>query len=282
MNARSLIFLAGATAVAAGCAASMSGPRTDLQANLRETATAMIVGTSSGRSVLATADIENVGGSQQSITWGVDCGGAGALTLNVYRLNGDTRTLVWTSAALARELGCPTRLVQLSLEPGEHAQPEFAIPVSSILGDSLPAGNYTASVIARTTPALDAEVPAGTLVLSNALVAPPGTDLDGTWTGSAKGLSLSLTLKWTADSVSGTGTYTAADTNSFGCGGGTLRGSGTLKYAAHRTQDEFQGSMLVSGGWSPPFGGILVDQRTIAGSFMSIDRGPCYVTLKRQ
>jgi len=278
MNARHLILLAGV----AGCAASMSGPRTDVQSTFRETAAATIVGTSSGRSVQATADIENVGGSQQSIAWGVDCGGSGALTLNVYRFNGDTRTLVWTSAALKRVLGCPTRLVQLSLEPGEHAQPQFAIAVSSILGDSLPAGTYALGVIARTTPALDAEVPAGTLSLTDTLVVPPGTDLDGTWTGSAKGLSFSLTLKWTADSVSGTGSYTAADTNSFGCGGGTLRGSGTLKYVAQRTQDRFQGAMLVSGGWSPPFGGVLLDQRTIAGSFMSIDAGACYLTLTRQ
>ena len=278
MKTRSLILLAGVI----GCSASMSAPSTDAQANFRETAAAMIVGTSAGRSMQATADIENVAGSPQSIAWGIDCGGAGALTLNVYRVSGDTRTLVWTSAAVPRVLGCPTRLVQFFLQPGEHAQPQFTISVTSILGDSLPAGAYMFGVIARTTPALDVEVPAGTLNLSNALVAPPGTDLDGVWAGSAKGLSVSLALKWTADSVTGTGTYTAADTNSLGCGGGSLRGSGTIKYVGHRTQDQFQGALQFSGDWFPPFGGILVDQRTIAGSFMSIDAGPCYLTLRRQ
>ena len=277
MKTRPLILLA----CAVGCAGAVSGPRTDAQNVFQETASATIVGSGSGRAILATADIENVGGSRQSISWGVDCGGSGALTLNVYRVTGDTRTLVWTSAAVRRVLGCPTRLVQLALDPGAHAQPQFTVAVSSILGDSLPAGAYALGVIAHTSPALDAEVPAGTVTLSNAVVAPPGTDLDGTWTGSASGLSLSLTLKWTADSVTGTGTYTAADTNSFGCGGGSLRGSGTIKYVAHRDQDQFQGALQFSGDWFPPFAGILVDQRTIAGWFMSVDAGSCYLTLTR-
>ena len=278
MNARTFLALIGAV----GCAGSLSGPRTDLQATFRETASATIVGTSAGRAVQAVADVENVSGSQQSISWGVDCGGTGAVTLNVYRVSGDTRTLVWTSAALPRLLGCPTHLVQLTLDPGQHAEPQFTIAVASILGDSLPSGTYTLGVIAHTTPALDTEVPAGTLSLSNALVAPPGTDLNGTWTASAHGLSISLVLESTVDSVTGTGTYTASDTNSFGCGGGTLRGTGSIKYAAHRNQDQFQGGMQFSGDWSPPFGGIFVDQRTIAGSFMSIDVGPCYLTLRRE
>jgi len=278
MNARSLIILAGLVA----CSASVSDPRTDLTGNFRETGSATIVGTSAGRLVQATADLQNVSGSAQSISWGVDCGGGGALTLNVYRVNGDARTLVWTSSALPRLLGCPTRLVQFSVEPGEHAEPQFTITVSAILGDSLPSGTYTLGVIAHTTPALNGEVPAGTLTLSNASVSTPSTDLNGTWTGASRGLSISLALEWTADSVFGTGTYVAADTNSFGCGGGTLRGSGTINYAAHRSQDQFQGGMLLSGGWSPPFGGILVDQRTIAASFMSIDAGPCYLSLRRQ
>ena len=266
---------------AAACAGAVSGPRTDAQNVFHETAAATLVGSSTGRAVLATVDIENVGGSQQSISWGVDCGGSGALTLNVYRINGDARTLVWSSAAVPRMLGCPTRLVQLSLDPGAHAQPQFTVAVSSILGDSLPAGTYAFGVIAHTMPALDSEVAAGTLDLSTALVAPPGTDLDGTWSGSAKGLAVSLTLKWTADSVTGTGTYTAADTNSFGCGGGSLRGSGTVTYTAQRNQDQFQGALRFSGDWFPPFAGMLIDQRTISGWFMSVDAGACYLTLVR-
>jgi len=277
MNARSLILLGSAL----GCSASVSDPRTVLDANFHEAATAVLVGTSAGAVVQATADIQNVGGSEQSISWGVDCGGSGALTLNVYRVTGDTRALVWTSAALPRLLGCPTRLVQLSLAPGAHAEPQFAIAVGSILGDSLPAGAYTLTVIAHTTPALDAEVSAGSLTLSDAAAVPLGTNLDGTWTGTSRGFSIALTLHWSADSVTGFGTYAAADTNSLGCGGGTLRGTGTITFAGRRSQDHFQGAMQFSGGWSPPYGGTLIDERTIGGSFMSIDAGPCYFTLAR-
>lgn len=277
MTVRSLILLAGA----AGCSAAASAPTSD-NSNLRETATASIIGTPAGAALQAVADIENVGGSRQSVIWGADCAGNGTLTLNVYRVSGSARTLVWTSAAVARLLGCPTRVYQDSLDPGQHAQLVFTMPVADILGDSIAAGAYTIGVVAHTTPALDAEVPAGTLDLSSAVVDPPGAELDGTWTGAAHGLSILLGLQWTADSVTGTGTYAAADSNSFGCGGGTLRGTGTIKYAAARSHGSFIGGMQFSANWYPPFGGTLVDAHTIGGWFMSIDRGPCYLTLNKQ
>src|ERR1044071_6992055 len=107
MSTRTLVLLISA----AGCAGAVAGPRPDAQNNFHESASAALVGSSAGRAVLAVADIENVGGSEQALSWGVDCGGSGALTLNVYRVNGDTKTLVWTSAAVPRLLGCPTRLV---------------------------------------------------------------------------------------------------------------------------------------------------------------------------
>lgn len=277
MNVRPLILMAGVV----GCSASLSGPRTGVQSSLRETATASITGSPSGPAVHVVADIQNVGGSTQSLVWGADCAGNGSLTLNVYRASGASRTLVWTSGALPRLLGCPTRVFEVSLEPGQHAQPEFTIAVAAILGDSIPAGSYTLGVVAHTTPSLDAEVPAGTMNLSTAVVDPPAAELDGTWTGGAHGLSISLALHWTADSVTGTGTYAAADTNSFGCGGGSFRGAGTIDFAAGRSHGSLAGGMQFSAGWDPPFGGILLDDHTIGGWFMSVDRGPCYLTLTR-
>ena len=269
----------------AGCSASLSGPRSDLSGNLRETASATIVASGSesgGRAVLTVIDLENVGGSTETVTWGLDCSGAGAVNLRVYRSTGGSQVLAWSSTALPRVLGCPTQLIKRTIDPAGHVQLQFTVPVESILGDSLPAGTYVLTATALTSPELPGEVPAGTLTLAKGIVAPPGTDLDGTWTGAANGLSLSLTLHWTADSVTGTGTYSASSSNTFGCGGGTLRGTGTVSYAAARKQDQFQGGIKFSSDWYPPFGGVLVDQRTIAGAFMSVDRGPCYLTLTRQ
>ncbi|HET7372814.1 MAG TPA: hypothetical protein VFJ20_05490 [Gemmatimonadaceae bacterium] len=281
MRTQSAILLFGL----AGCSASLSGPRSDLSGNLRETASATIIASGSesgGRAVLTVIDLENVGGSTETVTWGVDCSGAGAVNLRVYRSAGGSQGLVWSSTALPRVLGCPTQLIKRTIDTAGHVQLQFTVPVETILGDSLPAGAYVLTATALTSPELPGEVPAGTLTLAKGIVAPPGTDLDGTWTGSANGLSLSLNLHWTADSVTGTGTYNASSSNTFGCGGGTLRGAGTVSYAAGRKQDQFQGGIKFSGGWFPPFGGVLADQRTIAGSFMSVDRGPCYLTLTRQ
>lgn len=281
MKAKFALLLIGL----AGCSASVSGPRSDLSGNIRETASATIVASgteSGGRAVLTVIDLEDVGGSTETITWGVDCGGAGAVSVRVYRNDAGSQTLVWSSTALPRVLGCPTQLIKQTIDPAGHVQLQFSVPVESILGDSLPAGAYVLTATALTNPELPGEVPAGTLTLSKGIVAPPGTDLDGTWGGSANGFALSLNLHWTADSVTGTGTYDASASNTFGCGGGTLRGTGTVKYAGSRKQDEFQGFIQTSGGWSPPFKGVLADQRTIAGAFMSVDRGPCYLTLTRQ
>ena len=55
-----------------------------------------------------------------------------------------------------------------------------------------------------------------------------------------------------------------------------------MTYKASRTQDQFRGGMQFSGGWSPPFFGVVVDQHTISGGFMSVDLGPCYLALTRQ
>lgn len=113
--------------------------------------------------------------------------------------------------------------------------------------------------------------------------APPTAErLDGRWTGSTQGVSISLDLRWTSDSVVGAGTWTAAADNTLGCGGGTLSGTGTLRLAAARTGQEMIGPTTFSNGWSPPFVGVLGDSTTLDAHFMSVDRGPCPITLVRR
>jgi len=111
---------------------------------------------------------------------------------------------------------------------------------------------------------------------------PPGTNLDGQWTGSSHGVTVTFSLHWTADSVLGSGTWSVAGTNTLGCGGGTLAGNGTVTFAAHRTGDQIAGSTQFSNGWGPPFLGVLTDVNTLGAHWMSIDAGPCPITLVRK
>jgi hypothetical protein len=109
------------------------------------------------------------------------------------------------------------------------------------------------------------------------VTASQSSSLDGVWTTRSSGVAASLTLKWTADSVTGSGTYVAFD-NVLGCGGGTLKGSGTMTFAAARSQSSVTGYMKFDNGWTPPYIGTLEDNARINGGFMSIDRGPCPFT----
>ncbi len=83
-----------------------------------------------------------------------------------------------------------------------------------------------------------------------------------------------MTLKWTPDSVTGSGTYFVS-LNSLDCGGATLTGNGTVSLAASRSQAAITGYMKFDNGWSPPYLGTLADSSRIDGRFMSVDRGPC-------
>jgi len=98
--------------------------------------------------------------------------------------------------------------------------------------------------------------------------------LDGAWTTHASGVTVFVTLTWTRDSVTGTGTYTVLS-NMLGCGGQGLSGSGTLVFRAARPQSQVSGVMIFDTGWSPPYTGELVDSARIDGAFRSIDAGAC-------
>lgn len=270
--------VAGALAAAA-CSASIESP--NIARDFHETATAAIV-PFNGRSVYASLTLENVGAIQKSMSWGVDCTGAGALLVKAYRQIGTAQVLAWNSASLPRTVGCPTQLVSRTLNPGDPLTLQQTIPVAAILGDSLPAGPYALTVAALTTPTLDSVIAVGSLVLTTAVIDPPGSSLNGTWTASSHGVDLRLALAWSADSVLGSGTYTASDINSLACGGGTLRGTGAVRLVARRTHDQFQGVMSFDNGWVPGYAAVLVDASTLGGWFSSIDAGPCPLTLTHQ
>jgi hypothetical protein len=262
--------------VVAACAASIDSP--DRSRDFRETAAGSIV-PFNGRSVYLTIIIENVSANQQSMNWSVDCTGAGALLVKAYRQVGTEQALAWNSASAPRTVACPTQLVSRTLMAGDELTLQQTIPVTAILGDSLPSGSYLLTVSALTTPSLDSVIAIGSLTITSAVIDPPTSSLNGTWTASSHGVDLTLTLAWSTDSVSGTGTYTASASNSLGCGGGTLRGTGAVRLNAHRAHDQFQGLMTFDNGWVPPYAAVIVDASTLGGAFSSIDAGPCPLSL---
>lgn len=108
----------------------------------------------------------------------------------------------------------------------------------------------------------------------------PGiTALDGPWSTHQFDVALVLDLDWSADSVHGTGSYTVLS-NTIGCGGATLTGSGQVTFAAARgAGGAVAGYMKFDNGWTPPYLGTLIDDSHIDGAFHSIDAGSCPLTL---
>ena len=114
---------------------------------------------------------------------------------------------------------------------------------------------------------------------SDRSTSPTPSALDGPWSTHVFGVGLVLNLQWSSDSVRGTGTYTVI-ASTLGCGGATLSGTGTVTLAAARTaQTSISGVMKFDNGWTPPYGGTLMDSSRIEGAFSSIDAGPCPLTL---
>jgi hypothetical protein len=265
----------------AACTATITTGDGSANPNFTESAQSSIISGESGRAVFTTLTITNVGLTPQILTWGVDCGGSGPFDLRAYRQVNNVRVLAWSSTALPRLVECPTLLVQRTLNSGDAVTLTRTIPVSSILGDSLPAGSYVFTAQAATTPAIGGEVSADTLALTSSVVGGPGANLDGTWLGASRGVSVTLDLHWFADSVVGGGTFTVTGDNTLGCGGGTLRGTGSVTLTALRSGDQVSGAISFGNGWTPPFLAVLLDTLTLGGAFGSIDQGPCPLTLTR-
>ena len=190
--------------------------------------------------------------------------------------------LAWNSSAVPF-IPCPGRALPIVVAPHSTFQLTREISSAEMLGDSLPADTYTFTVSADlASPALTAQVATPPVLVSTTFIVPPGTVLDGTWAGGADGILLTIPLRWTADSVTGTGTYQAFSPNTNRCGGGTLRGSGSVTLRAARTQDGLSGPMSFDNGWTPPYIAVLTGVGLLDGHFMSVDVGPCPMPLALQ
>lgn len=106
--------------------------------------------------------------------------------------------------------------------------------------------------------------------------------LTGKWQGTASGLSVTLALQQSADSVSGSGTFTLASNANLGCGGETLQSTGNVTVTGKLTGRDFQGRMSFADTWNPPYIGSVISPDSLDGHFMSIDRGGCPLVLVRQ
>jgi hypothetical protein len=110
----------------------------------------------------------------------------------------------------------------------------------------------------------------------------PASSLSGKWRGSSAGLSVSLSLEQTGDSVKGSGKYQVASGSSIGCGGETIPASGDVSLTGTIAGSEFQGHMSFGGVWIPPYLGSLKTPDSLDAHFMSVDRGACTLPLVRQ
>jgi len=106
--------------------------------------------------------------------------------------------------------------------------------------------------------------------------------LSGSWSGSKGGLTVTIALQQSGDSITGSGNFEVVAIGSLGCGGESLPASGSLRMTGHLAAGEFQGRMNFGDVWTPPFLGVVIAPDTLRGHFMSIDRGGCPLDLVRK
>jgi len=207
----------------------------------------------------------------------------GGVVVRAWRQVSGGYALAWISSALPI-IPCPIAATgPLVIAPQFSATLRRSFGNAEILGDSLPAGNYTFTMSSDLeTPPLPAQIVTPPLFVGLKYIVPPGTVLDGTWAGIADGIELSLGLHWTADSVTGAGTYLTFTPNTNRCGGGTLHGSGRVTLSASRVEDRVVGHMSFDNGWTPPYSAVQTGSGLLDGQFMSVDAGPCPMPLGRQ
>lgn len=249
--------------------------------NLRETGSAAL--SPERAAVDVTLLIANQGAQPETLTTSAIAECAGSVIVRAWRDVNGRKSLAWISSAIP-VIPCPIALLGPTvIAPHTAVTLGREIPNFEILGDSLPAALYTLTVSADLeSPALPAQIATPALFIGPHYIVPPGTVLDGTWSGEADGIELSLALHWTADSVTGTGTYTAFTPNTNRCGGGTLHGSGSVTVRASRAEDRVSGAMLFDNGWTPPYSAVQTGADLLDGHFMSVDAGQCPMPLARQ
>lgn len=272
------IPMIGALLGATGCGSAVDGLQSP---GLEESASAVLVtGFAAvpdfGRVVRVGFVVRNTSGNSRDIAWTQGCDLDIGVRLRVYRQDGGRRVLAWDSSRLPAQVGCQTQTIRTTIAPGDSDTFYATYRLDQVLGDSLPPGSYQLTVTSElVAPALPGELPAGTLMLDDSPLVPPGTDLSGTWAGGVDGVFVTLSLTWTPDSVYGSGRYTTYAPNTLGCGLGTLGDSGTVRLEARRRGDYIGGTMIFDDVVQPPYGGMLDTAMHISGEFFSVDTGPC-------
>src|SRR5204863_8169781 len=108
------------------------------------------------------------------------------------------------------------------------------------------------------------------------------SSLTGNWRASNSGLAIDMTNNQHADSLTGSGTYTRADSATIGCGGETIPPSGPVTLTGRLNGTSFEGRMSFAGTWTPPYLGTFIAPDSLNGHFMSVDRGGCPLILLRK
>jgi hypothetical protein len=269
------LWLASVAALLAACSAATEP--SVVEGNLRETAT-IEIDSSGVRTFRALLTLENLSSSDQPIVWGEDCALNGPVDVRMFRGS----QLVWESSRVASLRGCPMQLIQSTISAKGSAGFEWRMPVRDILGDSLAEGDYTFTVQSGLeSPTLTKQVSAGGLRMADPIAVPPGTNLNGTWTGMLGPVSISLVMTWTADSVHGSGTFALTGPQPLFCGGAAPSQSGTVTYAAHRSNDVVAGVLSLGVGYAAPFGGRLRSASELDGTIMNVDTPGCALILNR-
>jgi hypothetical protein len=265
-------------AIATACSSS-GGDTAPVEGDIRETAT-IRVDSGGVRTLVATLTLENLTATDRPMLWGEDCVGNGPLDVRMYR--GDA--LVWESSRAGPFLECPVRAIQSTLSAKGSASFSWQRAIATTLGDSLAPGTYRFTVQSTVaSPRLTDQIKAGDLIVADPVAVPPGTNLNGMWTGSAGGLSVSLAMTWTADSVIGSGTYaiSVSGTTGVSCAVSSPPASGTVTLKASRAGDVVTGALGFDAGYFPPYGGRLRAADEFDGVIHSVDSGGCALTLIR-
>jgi len=154
-------------AVAVSCLLSACGASTGptlVDHGMRLGASARLVHNAAGDSVQTVLTVQNVADSTQSISWAT-CPSNGPVLLVAYKAGGNT-SAAWDSQDAYSKVICAAIAQSEALAPGETWQYEFAVPVATILGDSLAPGPYSFDVSAKyLSPGFPEEIPVGTLSL---------------------------------------------------------------------------------------------------------------------
>lgn len=108
------------------------------------------------------------------------------------------------------------------------------------------------------------------------------SSLTGNWRASNSGLTIDMTIDQNADSLTGSGTYTRAESATIGCGGETIPASGPVTLSGKLNGISFEGRMSFAGTWTPPYLGTFIAPDSLNGHFMSVDRGGCPLILLRK